>query len=197
MTDAPDEQATPSSRRDLLKKGAIVGGAVWAAPVVQTLTAGPAGAAGSVPPSCVLTVTPAPGVTCAEPAGTAYRGRTAAGGGQYRLTDNGGGVFTVTWPVTPVCTGSGCAVSAEWTWTQDNLVVLTPCTGQGFGGFNNANLTGGQNQASATITLPAPAGDFGITLRASVTFTCGTQTSTETRAERLRRVGGAIVETYL
>jgi hypothetical protein len=45
-----DERATTVSRRDLIKKSAIVGGVIWATPMVM---AGPAGAAGALGcPNC-------------------------------------------------------------------------------------------------------------------------------------------------
>jgi hypothetical protein len=47
------EEKTTSgvSRRDVIRRGAIIGGAVWAVPVVQSLAA-PAFAAGSPPQNC-------------------------------------------------------------------------------------------------------------------------------------------------
>ena len=45
-SDQTDAVENTSSRRDIIKKGAIAGGAaVWAAPVLQSVVAGPAGAA--------------------------------------------------------------------------------------------------------------------------------------------------------
>lgn len=192
---------TQSSRRDLIKKGAIVGGVVWAAPVVQTLTAGPAGAAGSVPPSCVLSIIPAPGALCTAPSGTPYRGRAAAGGGQFRATHNGGGMFTASWPVTPDCSGSGCSVSAEWTWAQDTTTSTTDCAnGTSTTGINNAVVTGPLNGSTVQFQKSNLVANFGITLSVSVTFTCGNQTSTQSRIERLRQVGdqnAALADTFL
>jgi len=49
----PDELGSHEvSRRSALKKGLVAGTLVWATPVVQTITAGPAFAAGSNPNSC-------------------------------------------------------------------------------------------------------------------------------------------------
>ena len=44
-----EQQPTTSSRRDLIKKGAVAGGVVWAAPLVSSVVAGPAGALETIP----------------------------------------------------------------------------------------------------------------------------------------------------
>ena len=58
-SDQTDAVESTSSRRDIIKKGAIAGGAaVWAAPVLQTVIAGPAGAAtATCEPSAAPTLT--------------------------------------------------------------------------------------------------------------------------------------------
>lgn len=53
-----DQAVEGQSRRDLLKKGAIAGGvAIWGAPVIQTIVAGPAAAASGYCRTSVVNIT--------------------------------------------------------------------------------------------------------------------------------------------
>lgn len=142
-----------STRRDVIKKGAIAGGvAVWAAPAISTLTAGPAFAAESTLCSGTVRID--------SVANTVGAGPTI----RHRLNYNA------------LCTGQGCSdnpVYPQFTW------VFTPDspgpTVSSGGGINDddifINCSGLIGWSiTATITHQCQAGGVDPTFGCSVTF---------------------------
>lgn len=184
-----------SSRRDLIKKGAIAGGVVWAAPVVQSLAAGPAGAA-TLPTLCTPIITPPSANSCV--------GTGLQRGGQFTLTfisATGGptpgqpGQWDVTWPVATVCTGLGCTATTTWSWVAvDNGATVTSACQAGTTTTSiNNNVTLVSGQATSTLRINTHCtGGWGRTIKATVTVTCNDvagSSSTACRTERVRNGG--------